>query len=69
VDISRPAYQALLKQTGDECGTTLLAGRSIATPFVGAFAGAVLFGLALGTQWNLSLLGRSTSINCSGCYG
>lgn len=48
VDISRPAYQALLKQTGDECGTTLLAGRSIATPFVGAFAGAVLFGLALG---------------------
>lgn len=48
VDISAPAYQALLKQTGDECGTTLLAGRSIATPFVGAFAGAVLFGLALG---------------------
>lgn len=47
VDISAPAYQALLKQTGDECGTTLLAGRSIATPFVGAFAGAVLFGLAL----------------------
>lgn len=48
IDISAPAYQALLKQTGDECGTTLLAGRSIATPFVGAFAGAVLFGLALG---------------------
>ena len=46
VDISAPAYQALLKQTGDECGTTLLAGRSIATPFVGAFAGALLFGLA-----------------------
>lgn len=48
IDISAPAYQALLKQTGDECGTTLLAGRSIATPFVGAFSGAVLFGLALG---------------------
>lgn len=46
VDISAPAYQALLKQSGDECGTTLLAGRSIATPFVGAFAGALLFGLA-----------------------
>lgn len=46
VDISAPAYQALLKQSGDECGTTLLAGRSIATPFVGAFAGGVLFGLA-----------------------
>ena len=46
VDISAPAYQALLKQSGDECGTALLAGRSIATPFVGAFAGAVLFGLA-----------------------
>lgn len=48
IDISAPAYQAMLKQTGDECGTTLLAGRSIATPFVGAFAGAVLYGLALG---------------------
>lgn len=48
VDISAPVYQALLKETGDECGTTLLAGRSVSTPFVGAFAGAVLFGLALG---------------------
>ena len=46
VDISAPAYLALLKQSGDECGTTLLAGRSIATPFVGAFAGALMCGLA-----------------------
>lgn len=52
VDISAPAYQALLKQTGDECGTTLLAGRSIATPFVGAFAGAVLFGLTAAGSGN-----------------
>lgn len=42
VDISKPAYQSLLKECGDECGTTLVAGRSIATPFVGAFAGALL---------------------------
>lgn len=42
VDISQPAYQTLLRKTGDECGTTLVAGRSVATPFVGALAGAVL---------------------------
>jgi len=42
IDISKPAYQALLAQSGDECGTTLVAGRSVATPFVGAFAGAIL---------------------------
>lgn len=59
-DLSKPAYQALLKKTGDQCGTTLLAGRSVATPFVGAFAGAVLaaFSLALpddGDAWNFDL--------------
>lgn len=42
VDISKPAYRRLLQDSGDECGTTLVAGRSVATPFVGAFAGAVL---------------------------
>ena len=42
VNISKPAYQSLLAESGDECGTTLVAGRSIATPFVGAFTGAVL---------------------------
>lgn len=42
VDISKPAYRSLLEESGDECGTTLVAGRSIATPFVGAFAGALL---------------------------
>jgi hypothetical protein len=41
-DISLPAYQALLRETGDECGTTQVAGRSVATPFVGSVAGAVL---------------------------
>lgn len=47
VDISKPAYQSLLAKSGDECGTTLVAGRSVATPFVGAFAGAVLSSLAM----------------------
>lgn len=42
VDISKPAYQALLGKSGDACGTTMVASRSVATPFVGAFAGAVL---------------------------
>lgn len=42
VDISKPAYRFLLEESGDECGTTLAAGWSIATPFVGAFAGALL---------------------------
>ena len=42
VDISKPAYRTLLAESGDECGTTLVAGRSVATPFVGAFAGAVV---------------------------
>jgi len=46
VDISKPAYRSLLEESGDECGTTLVAGRSIATPFVGAFAGAFLARLA-----------------------
>lgn len=46
VDISKPAYQALLEKSGDECGTTLIAGRSVATPFIGAFAGAALCMLA-----------------------
>jgi hypothetical protein len=48
VDISKPAYQAMLATSRDECGTTLLAGRSVATPFVGAFAGALVAWLAKG---------------------
>lgn len=64
VDISAPAYQALLKETGDECGTTLVAGRSIATPFVGAFAGAVLFGLAMaGPEGARSQFGWAFDLN------
>lgn len=47
VQISAPAYQKLLGETGDECGTTQLAGRSIATPFVGAFVGAVLYSVLM----------------------
>lgn len=45
IDISKPAYQSLLEQSGDECPTTR-AGRSVATPFVGSFAGALLSWLA-----------------------
>lgn len=47
VDLNKPAYQALLAKSGDECGTALVAGRSVATPFVGAFAGALLSSLAV----------------------
>jgi hypothetical protein len=50
IDISRPAYQAMLAATKDECGTTLLAGRSVATPFVGAFAGALVSWLTKGRR-------------------
>jgi len=61
VDISRPAYQAMLRESGDECGTTLMASRSVATPFVGAFAGAVLAHLSKleggGDAWNFDLNG------------
>lgn len=45
VSIKAPAYQDLLNKTKDTCGTTQLAGRAIATPFIGAFAGACLFNL------------------------
>lgn len=59
VDISTPAYQAMLRESGDECGTTLVASRSVATPFVGAFAGAVLAHLSslegVGDAWNFDL--------------
>ncbi|MES9841936.1 MAG: ThiF family adenylyltransferase [Candidatus Thiodiazotropha endolucinida] len=47
IDLNIPAYQALLAKSGDECGTALVAGRSVATPFVGAFAGALLSVLAV----------------------
>lgn len=46
-DLSKPAYQSLLKTSGDECGTALVAGRAVATPFIGAFAGAVLSQFAM----------------------
>lgn len=61
VDISKPAYQAMLRESGDECGTTLVASRSVATPFVGSFAGAVLTHLSRlegnGDAWNFDLNG------------
>jgi hypothetical protein len=59
VNISRPAYQAMLRESGDECGTTLVASRSVATPFVGAFAGALLAHVSMqegaDDAWNLDL--------------
>jgi len=41
VQITQPAYRALLEQTGNRCGTVRLAGRSIGAPFVGAVAAAL----------------------------
>ncbi len=52
VDISKPAYRSLLEESGDECGTTLVAGRSVATPFVGAFAGAILARLSVAGEFH-----------------
>jgi hypothetical protein len=48
ISISAPAYQNLLRDTRDECGTTQLAGRAVATPFVGAFLGALMYCIAVG---------------------
>jgi hypothetical protein len=60
VDISKPAYQSLVAESGNQCGVTMIAGRSIATPFVGAFAGALLGRLALDSSgveyaWNFDV--------------
>ncbi len=53
-DLVQPAYRALLEQTGDQCGTIRLAGRSIGAPFVGAVAAtlviAELIRLVMGDQ-------------------
>lgn len=59
-DLSKPAYQTLLARSGDQCGTTLVAGRAVATPFVGAFAGALLTALSVQSDcsvdaWNYDL--------------
>jgi len=60
VDISKPAYQSLLAKSLDICGTMLIAGRSVATPFMGAFAGAILHNLSSDNsnsahEWNFDL--------------
>jgi hypothetical protein len=36
------AYAKLEEETGDSCGVTMLASRAVGTPFVGAFAGALV---------------------------
>lgn len=41
VDITQPAYRALLERSGDRCGAVRLAGRSIGAPFVGSVAAAL----------------------------
>jgi len=52
--LDRPAYRALRKQGLDECGLTLLAGRTVGAPFVGGVAAALavseLVRLASGAQ-------------------
>lgn len=54
IDVSKPAYRAMLESTGDPCGTVRLAGRSIGAPFVGAIAAAMaiaeLVRLAMGAD-------------------
>lgn len=42
VDISQPAYSAILESSKDPCGTVRLAGRTIGAPFVGAAAAALV---------------------------
>lgn len=42
VDLSKPAYQNFLSSGEDKCGTVRLAGRTIAAPFVGAMASAIV---------------------------
>lgn len=42
IDISPRAYQTLLEESGDPCGTLRLAGRSIGAPFVGAAAATLV---------------------------
>jgi hypothetical protein len=37
-----PAYQALLNETKDACGTAALASRSVGVPFVGCFAASLV---------------------------
>lgn len=45
-NVSTSAYERLIAETGDECGIVQLAERSIATPFVGAFVGSLLYAFA-----------------------
>jgi hypothetical protein len=55
VDITLPAYRAMLEQSGDRCGTIRLAGRSIGAPFVGSAAAA----LAISELVRLCMGGKS----------
>jgi hypothetical protein len=41
-DVDKPAYLEMAEQGADECGLTLLAGRTVGAPFVGAVAGALI---------------------------
>jgi hypothetical protein len=42
--VKKSAYQQMQAESGDGCGVLRLAGRSIATPFTGATAGALVIG-------------------------
>jgi hypothetical protein len=37
-----PAYQRLAEESGDQCGTVEVAGRTVAAAFVGATTGALV---------------------------
>jgi hypothetical protein len=48
ISVEAPAYQKLIYESGDGCGIAQLAGRSVATPFIGAFAGAFMYAVLAG---------------------
>ena len=42
VSINQPAYQALAAEGIDQCGLTMVAGRTVGAPFVGAATAAIV---------------------------
>ena len=67
---NQAAYQRLLAESGDRCGALRLAGRSIATPFTGAAAGALVVGELLrlchgGARVEYSALHLARPLECT----
>jgi hypothetical protein len=47
--LDRPGYRALADAGADECGLTMLAGRTVGAPFVGAITGSLVIAEAIRT--------------------